>query len=227
MQVSIRGQLPERISTAVIGTVLECHDQGFRFLGGVALDVDGNDVQPHMEAGRLLWGVSSGFGHDVRVGIGDPVMSPSLPVFSVSDERVTTEDPEVEPAARHLRKMVSLGRDGKLAYLLEAGMDRDTAASLVALVAGWVGEAGLDRLGVLSKFAVEKELGPGHVLERWINSRRQFRLAALLDNPSVRDFDLSVAYAVSHAAELVLVSYWSEIADDGGAISLVEGDDLD
>ena len=33
MQVNIPGHWQERISTAVMGTVLECHDQGFHLLG--------------------------------------------------------------------------------------------------------------------------------------------------------------------------------------------------
>ena len=106
-------------------------------------------------------------------------------------------------------------------------MGKNEAADLVSLVVGWVDEAGLERLDVLSRIAVQRELGPGYVLERWINGRCQLRLALLLDDPAVKDSDLAVAYAVSHAADLVLASYLSDRDSEGDVVSLVPGDDLE
>ena len=223
MQAFIRGQSRERISTAVMGTVLECHDQGFHFLGGMVPDAFGEDFQLHLQAGLPIWDRTPEFRNRVEVGIGRPVMSSSGPVVSMSDDRISVE----ESAVRHLREMMAIGRDGKLAYLSNAGMDKAAVASLISLVVGWVDEAGLERLDGLSRVAAQRELGPGHVLERWIDGRCQLRLALLLDDPSVGDFDLAAAYAVSHAAELVLASYWSDVGAEAEVISFVPGDDLD
>ena len=160
------------------------------------------------------------------VGVAGPAMSPSAPASWVSDDRVPFELSE-EPAVGHLRAMIGMGGDGKLAYLSDAGMDKSEAANLISLVVGWVDEAGLERLGDLSRVAAQRELGPGHVLERWINGRCQLRLALLLDDPEVQDSDLAAAYAVSHAAYLVLASYRSDLNVGDDVISLVAGDDLD
>ena len=226
MQAFIRGQSPERISTAVMGTVLECHDQGFHFLGGMVPGAYDGDPQLYMQAGLPMADWTAESEYNVEVGIGRPVMSPPVPAFSTSNYRMSAESAE-EPAVRHLRELMATGRDGKLTYLSDAGMGKSEAASLISLVVGWVDEAGLERLDGLSRVAAERELGPGHILERWINGRCQLRLALLLDDPAVEDSDLAAAYAVSHAADLVLASYRSDLDAEDDVISLVPGDDLD
>ena len=218
--------LPESVSTAVIGSVLECHDQGFHFLGGMVPVVDRAGIQVYV-------------GSDASASVG--LFAPS------SNDKITRgrwfdlgvdydsspAEAELEPvtfaanAVRHLGALMVRDRDEKMRYLSDAGMGNAEIASLIALVIRWLGEAGLEKLGDLSRIAVESDLGPGHVLERWINGRSQLDLALLLDATPIGDWELAVAYAFAHASELVLASYWSDGVPDDGVLSLVPGDDLD
>ena len=226
MQDMISAQSRKHISTAVMGSVLECHDQGFHFLGGMVPNAAFAGFQAHMQAdwSGLHWRVDPGYGGDVFVG--PPVLSSSDPLRSAFAPEAGPEHSE-GGAVRHLRKLMAMGRDGKMRYLSDAGMGKETAEVLVSLVLGWLDEAGLERLGELSKVAVQRDLGPGHVLERWINGRSQLRLALLLDTESFGDSHLAAAYAVSHAADLVLASYRSGLGADDSDLSFVPGDDLD
>ena len=66
---------------------------------------------------------------------------------------------ELEPvtfaanAVRHLGALMVRDRDEKMRYLSDAGMGNAEIASLIALVVRWLGEAGLERLGGLSRIA--------------------------------------------------------------------------
>ena len=226
MKDLIRSRSRERISTAVMETVLGCHDQVFHFLGGMAPDANDMGSQFYMQAGSPVAYWMSEIGLNVDIPIGRSATSPSGPVLSVSDDKISVGSVE-EPAVRHLWELMAMGRDGKLAYLSGAGMGKTEVANLVSLVVGWVDEAGFERLNVLSRLAARRGLGPGHVLDRWINGRCQLLLALLLDDPSVADADLAVAYAVSYAADLVLASCRSDLESEDEAFSLVPGDDLD
>lgn len=226
MRALIRGQSRESISTAVMGTVLECHELGSRFLGGMAPDANAVGSQFYVQTGSPVAYWMSGPGLNVDVAVGRSATSLSVPVLSVGDDEVSV-GPVAEPAVRHLRALMAVGRDGKLAYLSGAGMGKAEVARLVSLVVGWVDEAGLERLNDWSRLAARRELGPGHVLERWINGRCQLLLALLLDDASFGDPDLVVAYALSHAADLVLASYWSDLGAEDDVIALAPGDDFD
>ena len=226
MQALIRGQSRETISTAVMGTVMDCHDQGFYLLGGMVPGDGAMGSWVHMRTGlpEPYWMVVPDLSEGA--GIGRSAMSPSVLELPMSSDEMPVEV-EDEPAVRHLRELMALGRDGKLAYLSGAGMGEADSARLISLVMGWVDEAGWERLDSLSRVAAQRNLGPGHVLERWINGRCQLLLALLLDDPSVGDSDLAAAYAVSHAVDLVLASYVSDLDVEDEVISLVPEDDLD
>ena len=45
--------LPESVSTAVIGSVLVCHDQGFHFLEGMVPVVDHARIQVYVGSDRI------------------------------------------------------------------------------------------------------------------------------------------------------------------------------
>lgn len=130
-------------------------------------------------------------------------------------------------AIRHLGVLMGRDRNQRMRYLSDAGMRNQEIATLVSLVVRWLDEAGMERLGILSRTAVDSDLGPGPVLECWINWRCKLDLALLLDATPIPDWELAVAYAFAHASELVLASYWSDGVPDNGALSLVAGDDLD
>ena len=191
----------QSVSIAVMNSVMECHDQGFSFLGG---------------------------------------MTPGA-------EDVQESDTPATGAARRLAELMGRNRDKKIRYLSEAGMSDGEVASLIALVTQWLDDAGLERLGSLSRTAVAGDLGPGHVLKQWINAKSQLDLALLLDGARIdgaridgaridgaridgariKGWELSVAYAFARASELVLASYWSDSVPDDKFISLVPGDELD
>ena len=192
MQAFIRGQSPEYVSTAVMGSVLECHDQSCDFLRGMAPDTIGEPAHVYTDIGS---------------GPEPQTLAPT--------------------AVRHLGALMARDRGERMRYLSDAGMGDAETASLIALVTGWVDQADLERLGELSQFAVQGELGPGHLLERWITGRCKLQLAMLLAAPDIQDSHLAAAYAVAHAAELVLASYWSAGVPDNGVVAWVPGDDLD
>ena len=171
----------QSVSIAVMNSVMECHDQGFSFLGGITPGAEG----------------------------------------------VQELDTPATGAARHLAELMARNRDKKMLYLSEAGMSDSEIAGLVALVTRWLDDAGMERLGRLSRIAVAGDLAPGHILKQWIDSRRWLDLALLLDNTRIKDSELSVAYAFAHASELALASYWSDSVPDDKPISLVPGDELD
>ena len=100
MQAIIRGQSPERISTAVMGTVLECHDQGFHFLGGMVPGAYDEDLQVQMQAGlpEFYWTVWPGYNGEAGIGLG--VVPLSMSPFPVSNERMSAESVG-ESAVRH------------------------------------------------------------------------------------------------------------------------------
>ena len=159
---------PESVSTAVISSVLECHDQGFHFLGGMVPDVARARAQVYLGSDavvthRILYS-------EIEIEItGRPW---SKAAFYPDPSPVATDlEPEaVEAGAvRHLGALMGRDRDGKMHYLSDAGLVEGEVASLVALVVRWLDEAGLERLGDLSRIAIGGDLGPGHVLERWIN----------------------------------------------------------
>ena len=217
---------PEFVSTVVMGSVFECHDQGFHYLGGMVPDLD--RVGPQVYASSNTSVAFVDFSPAVRVTFAGSVLSEpaydddALPVAAGA----SSETAEVS-AVRHFRALMGRDRDGRMLYLSDAGMEKAEIASLVALVVRWLGEAGLERLGVLSRMAVEGELGPGHVLERWISWRSNLDLALLLNDMPIGDWELAVAYSFAHASELVLASYWSDGVPDDETLSLVPGDDLD
>ena len=225
MQALLSAQSREHVSTAVMGSVLECHDQGFHFLGGMVPKAAYAGAQAYIRGDQLgsHWRPDPGFCADLAVG--PAVLSSSDLDLSAAASEAGPED-LADGAVRHLRKLMGMGRDAKMRYLSDAGMAKEAAAVLVSLVLGWLDEAGLERLGELSKVAAQGGLGPGHVLERWINGRYQLRLALLLDTEPVGDSDLAAAYAVSHVADLVLASYRSDLDADDSVLSFVPGDDL-
>ena len=226
MQAIFSAQSPDCVSTAVIGSVVVCHDQGFHFLGSMVPDTSVASAQVYMQTDPAVprWMFDPGHGLDTRDAAS--ALSSSPRQFSAPVPEPGPEDLE-DRAVRHLRELMRRARDGKMRYLSDAGMDKESSANLVSLVVSWLDEAGLERLGDLSRVAVQRDLGPGHVLERWINGLHQLRLALLLDAESVDHPDLAAAYAVSHAADLVLASYQSDLVADNGVLPLVAGDDLD
>ena len=98
---------------------------------------------------------------------------------------------------------------------------------LVELAMAWEREAGLGRLGELSRFAADSKLGAGWVLQTWIDAEHRVRLALLLEGEAVGELGLAVAHAVSHAAEVVLASYWFDLYREDREIVLVPGDELE
>lgn len=219
---------PDVISTAVMGSVLECQDRGFHFLGGMVPDVDrgvpeaydDSDVSVVIRMSRVRLVVEA---KSTDVPWSETVLAHE-PSALASDLEVGTL---AAGAVRHFTELMGRGRDGMMRYLSRAGMAKEEEASLVALVDRWLDEAGLERLGVLSRMAVEGQLGPGHVLETWINGRSKLDLALLLDDTHIRNWELAVAYAFAHASEMVLASYWSDGVPSSGVLSLVPGNDLD
>ena len=226
MRVLIPAESPERVSTAVIGTVMVCHNRGFDFLGGMVPNLNASvaDAQTHDDPSASYWMKYPGYVAGGSVGVRS--RATRVMVFSGSVGEVEPEGPW-GVAVRHLGELMGLGRDGKMRYLADAGMERSECAGLVSMVSDWLDEAGLDRLGELSQVAARWGLGPGHVLERWIDGICQLRLALLLEIETVVDPNLATAYAVSHAADLVLASYRSDVAAGDDVLSLVPGDDLD
>ena len=112
-------------------------------------------------------------------------------------------------------------------YLADAGMSNEDINALVGLVTEWLGEADLDRLDELSRGAAEEKVGPGQVLGRWINGHCKLLLALLLDSSTIADRDLAAAYAVSHAANVVLASYLTDSVPEEEDLFLNHEDDLD
>ena len=217
---------PDSVSTAVIGSVLECHDQGFHFLGGMVPDVNKGRFYDHVD---LAVPVVFALGDtEYEVWKADSVRYHATVVPGISATGGDLEPATLAAnAVRHFRELMGRGRDERMRYLTDAGMRAAEVASLLALVVRWLDEAGLENLGVLSRIAVEGDLGPGHVLERWINGRSKLDLALLLDDTPIGDRELAVAYALAHASALVLASYWSDAVPDDGVLALVPGDDLD
>ena len=218
---------PESVSTAVMGSVLECHDQGFHFLGGMVPNLirRPTGVYADTETSGALGLVIPEF--DFRTTDG-PWYHFTVD-FDLSPVEVELEqgDTLAANAVRHLGLLMGRDRHQRMRYLSDAGMGNAEIASLVSLVVRWLDEAGMEKLGVLSRTAVDSDLGPGHVLERWINGRCKLDLALLLDATPILDWELAVAYAFAHASELVLASYWSDGVPDDEVIFLVAGDDLD
>ena len=232
MEAMVSARSDQRVSAAVIGTVMECHDQGFHFLVGAvpeAGDAKSQEVSARWRELSNRWQTYFLMYRRRRIS---KAASGSAPLTTqVMD--FAHGGPYVEPTAaegaavRHLGELMRLGREGEMRYLSDAGMGKSELPRLVELVVGWVNEAGLDRLGDLSSFASQLELGPGCVLQAWMDAECRLSLAFLLDGEFVEGSGLAAAYAVSHAAELVLASYEADLVDDDGALFLVPGDDLD
>lgn len=220
----------QHVSAGAMVTVMACHDRGFYFLGGPVSESDDARSREmsdrwrefsdrwwtnQLSRGQLIMGGLPGSGLDGQIMDLDP-----------GDSHVESAEVVVD-AVRHLVELMKLGREGKMSYLCDAGMGKSELTRLVELTVTWVNDAGLDRLGSLSRFAAQWEQGPGFVLQTWMDAERRVRLALLLDGESMGESALAAAYAVSHAAELVLASYGVDLVDDGGVLSLVAGDDLD
>lgn len=232
MEAMVSARSDERVSAAVIGTVMECHDRGFHFLVGAvpeAADAKSQEVSDRWRELSNHW--RTYFLMYARRRISKAAAGSSPLTTQVMD--FADGGPDVEPTAtegaavRHLGELMRLGREGKMRYLSDAGMGKSEITRLVELVVGWVNEAGLDRLGELSIFASQSELGPGCVLQAWMDAECRLSLAFLLDGEFVEGSGLAAAYAVSHAAELVLASYEADLVDDDSPLFLVPGDDLD
>ncbi len=65
-------------------------------------------------------------------------------------------------------------------YLTDSGMAESELVRLVELAMAWRHDAGLGRLGELSRFAAQSELGAGWVLQTWIDAEHRVRLAAVV-----------------------------------------------
>ena len=177
---------PESVSTAVISSVLKCHDQGFYFLGGMLPDTTRMHPRVYLSSEGV---VAHRIAHPANdVEITDGLWSETTFYLDPSPVAADPEPAAVEAGAvRHLGALMGRDRDGKMRYLSDAGLVEAEVAILIALVVRWLGEAGLDRLGDLSRMAVGGDLGPGHVLERWIDGRSKLDLVLLLDGAPISD----------------------------------------
>lgn len=220
----------QRVSAAVVCAVMECHDEAFRLLDSL---VWGSGFARFEEAYDRWRDLSDRWRtyQDSRGQARSDAAPGSCPV----DERARdfagdgagAESAAEVGAARHLVELMRMGDEGKMRYLTDAGMAESELIRLVELAMSWRRDAGLGRMGELSRFAAQSELGAGWVLQGWIDAERRVRLAQLLEGEAVGELGLAVAHTVSGAAEVVLASYWFDLYGDDSEIILVPGDELD
>ena len=219
----------QRVSTAVISAVMECHDEAFRLLDSLVRESGFARFQEVYDYWRDLSDRWRTFRESRGQAISEAAPG-SGPVAegagNFAGDGAGAESTAEVGAVRHLREMMRLGDEGKISYLTDAGMAESELIRLVELAMAWRHDAGLGRLGELSRFAAESELGAGWVLQTWIDAEHRARLALLLEGEAVGELGLAVAHAVSHAAEVVHASYWFDLYRDDSEIVLVPGDEL-
>ena len=213
----------ERVSAAVISAVIECHDEAVRFLDGLDWESGVARFQEACDRWRAHCGLVRGPISEDPAGSGSMVEQAK----GLTGDGAGGESSVEAGAVRHLRELMGLGDEGKIRYLTDAGMAESELVRLVELAMSWRHDAGLGRLGELSRFAAQSELGARWVLQTWIDAEHRVGLALLLEGEAVGELGLAVAHAVSCTAEVVLASYWFDLCRDDSEIILVPGDELD
>ncbi len=220
----------QRVSATVISAVMECHDEAFLLLDSLVWGSGFARFEEAYDRWRDLsdrWrAYQDSRGHakfDAAPGSG-PVAERA---GDFAGDGAGAESAAEVGAVRHLVELMRLGDEGKIRYLTNAGMAESELVRLVELAMAWRHDAGLGRLGELSRFAAESELGAGWVLQTWIDAEHRVRLALLLEGEAVGELGLAVAHAVSRTAEVVFASYWFDLYRDDSEIVLVPGDELE
>ena len=197
-------EVPEFVSTRAMGSVLACHKEaaGFWVSTSGVVSMVGGSPWTRLTPGEVYRAVE---------------VSPVGVVSGAGDD---------EPSL-HLEELFKRNREQRLQYLAAAGMGPDQVHYLVALVADWLDDAEISRLGALSRDAVVSGKGAADLFQAWIDWRSQLRLALAFSShePPFKDIILGAAYALCHALTLASASYRADSVSVGPVPVVTAGDD--
>ncbi len=206
MTVGISTAAPEWVSTAVVASVLECHQeaQDLWFTEGTNLGSTAKEPRA-----RIIF-----------------MSHAQAPTNEATTRHSMDSDEAVAEAEVHLRNLIFRSRAQRTRYLSDSGMQKRQISELVGLVDEWLNQDEILRLDTLSRNSADEVGRPSVLFAKWMNIRAIMRLVTLLDQSKLEDHHLAAAYAVCHAVRTASASYRPDTPAESKPLVLTPDDDL-
>ena len=206
MAVGISTAAPQLVSTAVVASVFECHQeaQGLWFTEWTNSGSTANELHS-----RIFF-------------VSHTQPSPN----EATTRQAIDSDEAVAEAEVHLRNLISRSRAQTMRYLSDSGMKKGQISELVGLVAEWLNQDQILRLDTLSRNSAEEVGKPSELFAKWMNIRAIMQLVTMLDQSKLEDHRLAAAYAVCYAMRIASASYRPDTPAESKPLALTPYDDL-